>query len=703
VQPQPVAPMCCVKHLNLTRSAVTQLVAWTGTHLLARRHSCLDRRIGKSVLIGGAMTRLSRWAILSVLIVGAMALASGVLATIAPGPATAIPPKPGSVTLYQPAVHFPTTPTRGYDGATWFASDHGVSRIDSTGQVRQWAASWTTSPTAITAGPEKSMWFSSDGGLGRVTSGGSLRHYSKLVVGASSLAQSNSTTMWCTTYAGTLCKVTVNGNAVSARSRRPKGVNQAHDIVKGRGGTMWFINHRSIGRLDSSWHVALYRPGAQPTSLAFSGGWVWFTIGHVVARLSPSTGKMYALKVDLGHPHSLVASTNGSVRLITGSGQIDEITKSLKVHTTTVKTRDKGAALGGLPERLALVKGRVWFTWSNNGDDTGGLAFLRSDGNVKWFRAGLDGPTDIASANGFLWVSDFIDATLDRISTSDHERVFDLSPIDYGCTAGGGCVRGTILDGLAVAPDHSLWGYADGDDVLFHITKSGSITRRTVKAMTSSDEYVTGIAVASDGTVWMTRSPEVVGIPGGALLHVSPGKVSVHVGAKIVWPSSIATGRNGTIWYTDAGEPPSGGGTPTGTGIGEISSTGGFTTYTGTTGAEVGQPGEITRGTGGMWFTTAIGSQSGIARITATGTVTDFLSTATAGTYALASGPGGMWFAVLRNASHAQWTRIGRIASDGTATLYTGKIEDINDLVEGPDHNIWFTGAFNQDLGRVTS
>jgi virginiamycin B lyase len=649
------------------------------------------------------MLRSSRRAVLGLLGVGAVALASGALAAAPTGRATAIPPKPGKVTLYQPAVRFPSIPTRGDDGATWFASDHGIGRIDTTGQVRQWSTSWTTSPTAITAGPEKSMWFSSGGGLGRITAGGGLRHYPKIVNSATSLTASNSTTMWFTTYDGGLGMVTAHGKTVTARARRPKGVDQAHGIVKGQGGAMWFINHKSIGRVDAKWHTTFFRPGGQPTSIAYSGGWVWFTIGHIVARLSPSTGKMYGIRTDFGHPHSLVRGAGGSVWFISGSGQIDQATKSLKVHTTTVTTRDRGAALGGLPSRLALANGKVWFTWLSQRDDTGGLAVVRSKGRVQWFRAGLDGPTDIASAGGYLWVSDLVDATLDRITTSDREKVFDLGTIDNGCTAEGGCVSGTVLDGLVVAPDHSLWGYSDGDDVLFHITTSGSITRRTVKAMDRHFEDVTGIAVASDGTVWMTRSPETVGVAGGALLHVSPGKVSVHVGPKIVWPSSIAAGPDGTLWYTDAGEPPSGGGARTGTGIGRISSSGQFTTYTGTTGGEVGRPDEITRGPGGMWFTTRVASKSGIARISSTGAVTDFLGGTTAGTYALANGPGGMWFAILRSSAHAQWTRIGRITSNGTAALYTKKIEDINDLVEGPDHDMWFTGAFEDGLGRVTT
>jgi virginiamycin B lyase len=156
-------------------------------------------------------------------------------------------------------------------------------------------------------------------------------------------------------------------------------------------------------------------------------------------------------------------------------------------------------------------------------------------------------------------------------------------------------------------------------------------------------------------------------------------------------------------------------------------------------------PRGIAKGPGGIWFTEV--SVNKIARITSTGTVTEFpLLADSSGPNNLVEGPDhAMWFTEEGNdvigritskgkvteypvgsAAYGPWdiaagsdgnlwftyrdqyanNAIGKITTAGAVTLYSNGLTPgdvaVHDMCEGPDGNIWFIEEFGNRVGRIT-
>jgi len=98
---------------------------------------------------------------------------------------------------------------------------------------------------------------------------------------------------------------------------------------------------------------------------------------------------------------------------------------------------------------------------------------------------------------------------------------------------------------------------------------------------------------------------------------------------------------------------------------------------------------------GNVWFTNTVRNE--ISRITPTGSVTEFAVPDTP--FAITAGPdGNLWFVEqLANA-------IGRLGLDGTVTEFPIPTASANPqgMTAGPDGNVWFTEIFANQVGRIT-
>jgi streptogramin lyase len=112
-------------------------------------------------------------------------------------------------------------------------------------------------------------------------------------------------------------------------------------------------------------------------------------------------------------------------------------------------------------------------------------------------------------------------------------------------------------------------------------------------------------------------------------------------------------------------------------------------------------PLDVTAGPdGNVWFVEY--SANKIARVTPSGTVTEFSSglSGGAGLEGISAGPdGNLWF------TEGLTNKIGRITPSGTITQFSAGISGgsgPNGIVAGPDGNLWFTETTGNRIGRIT-
>ncbi len=211
---------------------------------------------------------------------------------------------------------------------------------------------------------------------------------------------------------------------------------------------------------------------------------------------------------------------------------------------------------------------------------------------------------------------------------------------------------------------------------------SGTITEYSTGYVLPS-----GIIVLPDGNVWwgeaQTRSLGTIAPDGTNLLQIAlTGPAAV--------PHHGALGPDGDYWTLDYDQ----------THVDRITFAGAVTQYTAPTGVD--NENTITQGPdGAMWFTEWSGAGTGaaIARITTSGTITEFPLPNTSYPAGIVTGPdGNLWF------TEAGASKIGRITTSGTITEYTlGTSACPNSIAAGPDGALWFTDSCLNMIGRITT
>ena len=152
-------------------------------------------------------------------------------------------------------------------------------------------------------------------------------------------------------------------------------------------------------------------------------------------------------------------------------------------------------------------------------------------------------------------------------------------------------------------------------------------------------------------------------------------------------PSSITSGSDGNLWFTESKVNK----------IGRITSQGHITEYLIPTPNSV--TGQIVSGSdGNFWFYENNGDK--IGRITPKGHITEFPVTAGSNLVGITSGPdGNLWF------TEEGTNKIGRMTTSGVVTgefVIPTPNSHSETITNGPDGNVWFVEDVGNKLGRIT-
>lgn len=153
-------------------------------------------------------------------------------------------------------------------------------------------------------------------------------------------------------------------------------------------------------------------------------------------------------------------------------------------------------------------------------------------------------------------------------------------------------------------------------------------------------------------------------------------------------PIYIEAGSDGALWFTEPGVNK----------IGRITTSGAITEFKVPTPSSL--PAGLTDGPdGALWFTEVAGNK--IGRISTSGIITEFaIPTADALPAYITDGPdGNLWF------TEANAGKIGRITPAGVVTEFSVPtvLALPADITEGPDGALWFTEAIGSRVGRITT
>ena len=241
--------------------------------------------------------------------------------------------------------------------------------------------------------------------------------------------------------------------------------------------------------------------------------------------------------------------------------------------------------------------------------------------------------------------------------------------------------------GITAGPDGNLWFVESDSSSIGRITPAGNITSYPLSHPYSSPY---GITLGLDGNLWFTEQNPAYS--SGWIGSITPAG-AIHEYATPGNPRQITTGPDGNLWFTSSMDNSIGRMTPSGT----------FTMFP--------LPGEqqaesITTGPDhNLWFTTE--SPGGkIGRITPDGAMTLFPvpNITPGGDTAIAAGPdGSVWF-VMRDNSAQGAEYIGRITLGGAITEFLLPTSNnyVKGITAGPDGNVWFTALNTNLIGRLT-
>ncbi len=220
-----------------------------------------------------------------------------------------------------------------------------------------------------------------------------------------------------------------------------------------------------------------------------------------------------------------------------------------------------------------------------------------------------------------------------------------------------------------------------------HVALDGTVTRHTDLALVEP----LGLAVAADGTVWVADGA------GGQLVHVAlDGTMARYAAQTDEQPLAVAIDAGGDVWFTSEGRGPvvaevtaTVAGTPATDGLGALSSDRVLPGHVDELQSIAASP------DGSRWFTDQ--DSRSIGRLLPDGTATnrtvDGLDVV--GAVAVAD-DGSAWFA-------AGTGRVGHATVAGELTIIESpSIDQIVDLVAGPDGAMWFVDLAGDRIGRIT-
>jgi virginiamycin B lyase len=274
-----------------------------------------------------------------------------------------------------------------------------------------------------------------------------------------------------------------------------------------------------------------------------------------------------------------------------------------------------------------------------------------------------------AGPDGALWFTEKFSSQVGRITTS--------GKISHILLPAGSDLK----FGIARGPGGTVW--LTGPSGIGRVSPGGSLK---VFSFPQASDAPAAITAGPDGNMWFivgifSEGPVDTDKFGNKIGRITPqGRVTIfHLPKPNGFPSAIAAGPDGNLWFT----------APRTNKIGRITPTGKVTEFSLPTSNS--EPTSIVVGPdGNLWFTEA----SGIGRITKQGSITEFPVTDVASSSLVAGSADRLWF--------LEGTGIGTITPEGSVADFPlpAHIGSITSLAIGPDGNLWFT-EYSDKIGRL--
>jgi len=549
-------------------------------------------------------------------------------------------------------------------------------------------ASW---PYAMVVGPDRNLWFVEWGGqkVGRITTAGVITEFpipnAQALIGIASGPDGN---LWFTdTMAGTIGHISTSGTNFVQYSLKAESFPQG--ITAGPDGNLWFVEQKStgdyeIGKITTAGKISLYSSKEMAGTFQVYGtdspssfgvitvgpdGNLWFVnpqneLNLQVGKITPKGAITFYATSDL--PLGLTAGPDGNLWLI-------EASHVARFTTTGVETECASLTHGGEPGIVTGPDGNIWFTESDNVGNVVPATCALTE--YPTLGLPLEFPSSIVSApDGNLWITSFIGGNIGRITTA-------------GALTGSFALSTGATSGFDTAgPDGNLWftmSYpANG---VGKMTPEGVVTTYTLP---TADAGPVGITAGPDGNLWFIESYvyQIAKVTTSGVITEYPANGYSFFG--------IITGPDGNLWfpYIYAGSCQC-------AAIGRMNTSGTVTGVFPTTTASSDPFGLAVGPDGNIWFTEGIGK---IGKMSTSGTMLAEYPTKTAnsGPTAITAGPdGNLWF--LENTAYGA---VAKITTSGTVTEYKAQLQNDQDgIVSGPDGAIWFAQGYPNSVARVTT
>ena len=233
-----------------------------------------------------------------------------------------------------------------------------------------------------------------------------------------------------------------------------------NDVTVGRGGVWVSSSDGTLTRIDSGTNETsatdISETAPVPMGLAVDDQEVVFVTAlycksqtcpqgfkAVLARIVPSSGSVTAVRVPLYYPASSVIATDGALWMTAGS-EVWRVDKATGKVTTRVRIEEELGDLAAHPDGSS-----VWVTTVTSGGRVGrAIQIDASTGEIIGGQPIGCCPGVIAIGEGYVWVTNTADGTVQRISltTGDVAPPITVGPVT-SCTSRT-CARG--LNGIAV-------------------------------------------------------------------------------------------------------------------------------------------------------------------------------------------------------------------------------------------------------------
>jgi hypothetical protein len=154
-------------------------------------------------------------------------------------------------------------------------------------------------------------------------------------------------------------------------------------------------------------------------------------------------------------------------------------------------------------------------------------------------------PTGIAAGpDGALWITDPNEHLIWRVTT-----VGALTSVPLPSAPGGAVAEPS---GIVAGSDGAMWAVDPNSSVVWRIAMSGAVTGIPVAGIQARILVPTGIAAGVNGTIWVTTGSSVSEVTSAGV--VASHALPAAAGCASADPSGLVVGPDGAIWASDPNE-----------------------------------------------------------------------------------------------------------------------------------------------------